>query len=255
LPEAISTRLVVKCLTRFLQLPMLRLLSPHGTIALTGCQIILSIKPVNAGRHDSAIPCFSLLQLQRVLAPYHFLASNILETRAKPVAWLASASTQAMNAGSSVPTSSKNRDDKKLKKKKMKETAPSPSQEFGPLPRNPGLDSGDKKKVMKDKNAEPTKQLQPPKKKIRLDEKEDDGALCDHTAYRISHDEVKGRILIATRDIEIGEVILEEEPLVCASSFEHRCLECHQNHDPASCAKACEAFSPKVAKVSPASES
>ncbi len=135
----------------------------------------------------------------------------------------------------------------------MKENAPS-LQEFGPLLRNPGPANVDKKKVTKDKQPEPTKQLQPPKKKIKLDEKEDDGALCDHTAYQISHDQIKGRILVATRDIEIGEVILEEEPLVCASSFEHRCLECHQNHDPASCAKACDTFSPKVAKVSSTSE-
>ena len=40
--------------------------------------------------------------------------------------------------------------------------------------------------------------------------------------YAVSKDPVKGRVFVASRDIAIGEVILEDEPLVCASSFDHR---------------------------------
>lgn len=41
-------------------------------------------------------------------------------------------------------------------------------------------------------------------------------------AWVVAEDSVKGRVLVSSRDIKVGEVVLEDEPLVCASSFEYR---------------------------------
>lgn len=51
------------------------------------------------------------------------------------------------------------------------------------------------------------------------------------------------------RDIHVGEVILEEEPLVCASSFEHRCIQCYEAHESVSCSAVQKAFPQQVVQV------
>eukprot|EP00961_Rhodomonas_salina_P064803 872060-Rhodomonas_salina.1 len=52
--------------------------------------------------------------------------------------------------------------------------------------------------------------------------------------------------MTATRDLQPGEIILEEKPLVAASWHAHRCLECHEPHDSASCALVQEAYPAEV---------
>jgi hypothetical protein len=54
-------------------------------------------------------------------------------------------------------------------------------------------------------------------------------------AWTMGSDKVKGRIVIATRDLEVGEVILDDTPLVVASWHAHRCIECHELHASSKC--------------------
>jgi hypothetical protein len=54
-------------------------------------------------------------------------------------------------------------------------------------------------------------------------------------AWAMGADEKKGRIMVATRDLAVGEVILEEKALVVGSWHEHRCIECNEPHAPAQC--------------------
>jgi hypothetical protein len=66
-------------------------------------------------------------------------------------------------------------------------------------------------------------------------------------AWEMGTDPVKGRIMVATRDLDVGEVILVEKPLVAASWHEHRCLECHEPHAASTCTEVSKRYPKAVA--------
>jgi len=67
-------------------------------------------------------------------------------------------------------------------------------------------------------------------------------------AWTMGSDPLKGRIMVATRDLEVGEVILNEQPLVAASWHEHRCLECHEPHAASTCKEVAAKYPKTVAE-------
>eukprot|EP00960_Hanusia_phi_P069940 767196-Hanusia_phi.AAC.1 len=69
----------------------------------------------------------------------------------------------------------------------------------------------------------------------------------DSRCWEVGLCPVKGRIMVAARDIEQGEVILEEEPLVAASWHSHRCIECHEPHGSSECRRVREKYPASVA--------
>ena len=66
-------------------------------------------------------------------------------------------------------------------------------------------------------------------------------------AWEMGTDAVKGRIMLATRDLEVGDVVLVEKPLVAASWHEHRCLECHGPHAASTCEEVAKRYPKAVA--------
>ena len=68
-------------------------------------------------------------------------------------------------------------------------------------------------------------------------------------AWALGHDKVKGRVMVATRALAVGEVILDEQPLVAASWHAHRCIECHLPHASSTCPEVARNFPPAVAKA------
>jgi hypothetical protein len=65
--------------------------------------------------------------------------------------------------------------------------------------------------------------------------------------FRIGFDDSKGRILIATRDLKVGDILFHEKPLVAGSWHTHRCIECHSIHDSSSCIQVKELYPEHVA--------
>jgi hypothetical protein len=59
-----------------------------------------------------------------------------------------------------------------------------------------------------------------PKKKVKTEKEA--GRAGQQAAWEMGNDEVKGRIMIATRDLAVGDVILDEKALVVGSWHEHR---------------------------------
>lgn len=73
-------------------------------------------------------------------------------------------------------------------------------------------------------------------------------AAASGRAWTMGSDPLKGRIMVATRDLEVGEVILNEQPLVAASWHEHRCLECHEPHAASTCKEVAAKYPKTVAE-------
>ena len=66
-----------------------------------------------------------------------------------------------------------------------------------------------------------------PKKRVKTKKEAGSAAAAvGQQAWEMGKDEVKGRIMIATRDLAVGDVILDEEALVVGSWHEHRCSSC-----------------------------
>jgi hypothetical protein len=57
----------------------------------------------------------------------------------------------------------------------------------------------------------------------------------DVSPFRIGRDRVKGRVLIATKNLDLGHILFNEDPLVAGSWHDHRCIECHEVHRSSSC--------------------
>ena len=53
--------------------------------------------------------------------------------------------------------------------------------------------------------------------------------------FRIARDDVKGRVLIATKALSVEDILFNEAPLVAGSWHAHRCIECHEVHASSSC--------------------
>ena len=72
-------------------------------------------------------------------------------------------------------------------------------------------------------------------------------SVAGDAAWTMGKDPVKGRVMVATRDLTVGEIILIEKPLVAASWHEHRCLECHEPHASSTCKEVSNKYPKEVA--------
>ena len=61
-------------------------------------------------------------------------------------------------------------------------------------------------------------------------------------------DKTKGRILVAKKDMDVGEILFYENPLVVGSWHAHRCIQCHKVHSSSLCSQVQANFPADVAK-------